>query len=117
MPFYCYSCDCGRAESLHQSIADRKAPLCPCGKKMKRDYRAEHSGIAGGSLPDMESMAASVLPDEVSEFNKRYAEDGCKWREDGMMVYNNRNARLRVAAKIGLHDMDEIKGRRAHDKH
>ena len=67
---YRYACDCGElTEEVLPMSKSKHLPDCPkCGKKMYRNYGAEHDGVIdhAGNYP-FASDAAGVHPDQVKE--------------------------------------------------
>ena len=114
MPFYCYDCpNCESKESHLRTMAERnKLTSCAkCGAVMQRDLYAEQAHMRKGDLPDWVSNNAGVLPPQVGEANRLYADLGVRFDSDGKahVPGKNRNAFLK---RRGLTDVSYQNSRR-----
>lgn len=110
MPTYLYSCvKCGEVTSRQFSMQARRkiVPCKICGDVAKRDYLAEHEGVAHhpGNWPLL-SDAAGVNPCQIAEAREHSVRVGVPtdFTKDGRAILKSAEHRKRYCEAHGLYD-------------
>ncbi len=109
---YCYTTSKG--ETVDRRFAMGKAPervRLDDGRIAYRDIAAEHNGRPKGQAADpwpLHSTSMGVLPNQVPQFKKWYAERGVQVEYDnrGRLKFENRQHRNRCMALRNMSDAD-----------
>ena len=74
MPKYCYACvKCDEQRMVIRPMRDSSLPeICNCGKRMKRDFHAEHSSVRGDYNEPIVSDAMAFDAIDLAEHRRRY---------------------------------------------
>ena len=90
MPIYVYECEranCRQVTEQHcKRIPDTvpdTVPCAKCGHRAVRSYRMEQGHLRQGDLPDWTSVHGGVLPNQVDEASREYADLGVTFDRNG----------------------------------
>lgn len=88
MPRYCFKCNaCDEQREVVRIMQDSGLPeICDCGRRMKRDFRAEHNSVRGDYNEPIVSDSMAFDAADLTEHRKRFP-------DVEVQVDHNRSAR------------------------
>lgn len=74
MPTYCYECKvCDERREVVRPMRDSGEPeFCDCGKRMKRNFHAEHSSVRGDFNEPIVSTSLAFNTDDLAEHRRQF---------------------------------------------
>ena len=74
MPVYCFKCmACDERKEVHRPMRESSEPeICNCGRKMKRDFVAEHNSVRGDYNDPIVSDSMAFDAIDLAEHRRRF---------------------------------------------